>query len=403
MAYAEGSRNYVAYKEETVANTEESGSGGTILRRVTFNNQLTKAEVTSAEKRTDFQEVNVNHGTRSAPFSLVGELFGGDYAPLIGAALRRDFAAVSQITASMTISSGVITRASGSFISDGARVGDVVRLGSMTTTGNLNRNLRITAIASDGSTATVIALDGGDPVADDAGTNASATMTFPGKISFVPSTGHTSKTYTFDKYDGKNAESQVTRGAKVGSVEITVQPDTPPSITINGLGIDRRNVASGSSPVLTSPTAAGTGPAMSSGIGFVRVNGAVVAAITGLTLNLDLGVAGLPVAFANVSPDIFYGRAIQVTGSISVAKTGNSLSDLFDDETEVSLEFYIAAPGTEPRAFFSVYLPRVKFNGDDEDDPDGPVIMTLPFRALKKTSGTGHELTVIKIQDSSAA
>lgn len=402
MSYTEGSTQYFAFKEEATANTEESGSGGQVLRRVTGQIQLTKAEVTSAEKRTDFQEATVLHGTRAAPWNLQGELFGNDYAPFIAAILRKAFAATSQITASLTISSGVVTRASGSFISDGIRIGDIIRLGSMTTTANLNRNCRVTAIASDGSTMTIHAVDGGDPIADDSGTNTSATVTVPGKISYIASTGHTRKTFTIEKHDTATDTSQVARGCKVGSMEISVQPDQPVGITFSGLGIDRRNVDSGSAPVLTSPTAAGTGPAMSAGIGFVRVNGAQVAVITGLTLTIDLGVANQPVAFANVSPDIFYGRVAQVTGSITVLKSSNTLSDIFDDETEVSLEFWIAAPGSEPRAGISVFLPRVKFNGDDEDDPDGPVTMTLPFRALKKTSGTGHDLTTIKIQDTSA-
>ena len=401
MAYSEGSRNYFAYKEESVANTEESGSGATILRRVTGQLQLAKAEVTSSEKVTHFQEVNVLHGTRSINWSINGELLGGDYAPLIAAGLRKAFAAVSQITASITISSGVATRGSGSFISDGLTVGDIIRLGAMTTTANLSRNLRITALTA--TTMTLVAVDGGDPVADDAGPNASATVTVPGKITSIPATSHTSKTYTIEKYDGATDTSQIGRGCKVGNIEIGVQPDQPPTIAFSGMGIDRRNVDTASAPVLTSPTAAGTGALMSAGIGFVRVAGNVVGAITGLSLTINNGISNQPTAFSNISPDIFYGRAAEVTGSITLLKTGNTISDLFDDETEGSLEFYIAAPGSEPRAFISIYLARVKFNSDDEDDPDGPVVMTVNFRALKKTSGTGFELSTIKIQDSSAA
>lgn len=403
MAYSEGSSQYFAYKLEAVSGTEESGGGGVILRRVTASLPLVKAEVLSAEKRDDFQEVTVLHGNRQAPFTINGELFGGDYAAFIGAALRRDLSSISTITASCTIASGVLTRASGSFITDGLRVGHVVRLGAMTTSANLNRNLRVTAIASDGSTATLIALDGGAPIANDAGPNASASITIPGKVSYLPSTSHTARTFTIEKHDRATDTSQVSRGCKVGSLEIAVQPDQTPTITITGLGIDRRNVGTGAAPVLTTPTAAGFGPAMSSGIGYVRVNGIQRGAITALTLTLDVGINGIGVAFGNVSPDVFYGRAATISGTFSLLKTGNDVSDIFDQETEVSLEFYIAAPGAQPQAFTSVFLGRVKFNNVEEDDPDTAVTETVSFRAQKRLVGAGHELTVIMIQDSSAA
>jgi hypothetical protein len=401
MAYSEGSKTYFAYKAETTANTEESGSGGTVLRRVSGTLGLTKAEVTSAEKRDDFQEVNVLHGSRQAPWSINGELYGNDYAAFLEAIFRRNFAAVTQITGAFTISSGVLTRASGNFVTDGLKVGHVVRLGSMSTTANLARNLRVTALTT--TTATLEALDGGAAVANDSGPNNSATMDIPGKVTFIPSTGHTSKTFTIEKHDLSSDTSQVSRGCKVGTLEISVQPDQPPSISFSGLGVDRRNVASGAAPLLTSPTAAGTGAAMSAGIGYVRANGAALAAITGLTLTMDNGISGVPVAFDNTTPDVFQGRTAQVTFQLSALKTGNTLSGLYDAETELALEFYIAAPGSDPNAFVSIYMGRTKFNAVDEDDPDGAVTETISGRALKRLSGTGQELTTIMIQDSSVS
>jgi len=405
MAIAEGSSIYFAYKKEAVANTEESGAGGTVLRRASGTLNLTKQEVVSAEKRTDFQEVNVNHGTRQVDWGINGEGFAGDYKEFQAAVLRRDWTSVSQITGDFSISLGTLTRAAGDFISDGLRIGHIVRLGVMGTSANLNRNLRVVAITT--TTVDLVAVDGGAAVADDAGPNASATMDIVGQVTFIPESGHTSDTFTIERHDSKTDTSDIGKGCKVGQFDISVQPDQPITMSFSGLGIDRRSVDGASAPSLTSPTAAGAGPSFAAAIGFARsvsedgATSTVLAVITGFDISINTGVQNRAVAFANVSPDVFYGRVAEVTGTINALREGNVLSDYFDNEEEISLEFFVEAPGTAPRSFFSIYLPRVKLNSADQDDPDGPVVQTFAFRALKETNGTsGHEQTTILIQDS---
>ena len=406
MAIAEGSTSYFAYKKEATPNTAETGSGGTVLRRVTGVVNLVKPEVTSQEKRTDFQELNVLHGTRSVDWSINSEMFGGDYDEFLAALLRRDFAGVTTITETttsdeFTISSGVLTRGNGaaSFITDGLYEGMVIRLTGMNTAGNNSRNIRITAMTA--TTLTLAAVDGGAAVADDSGGGGSATIVIPGQATWIPSTGHTSDTFTIEKHETKTDTSHVGHGCKVGIGEINVSPDQPITLNFSGIGIDRASYSAGNAPVLTSPTAAGTGSAMSAGIGFIRVGGASVAVVTSLAMTIDNGLSNQPVVANNVSPDVFYGRASQVTGTITVLKEGVTISDYFDDETEVTLDFFIAAPGSEPRAFYNLYLKRVKLNSADEDDPDGPTIQTFSFRALKPTTATGVNETTIMLQDSS--
>ena len=401
MAIAEGSTTDFRYKKEATANTEESGSGGSTLRRVTAEIELVKPEVVSQEKRTDFQETNVTHGTRSVNWSVNGEMFGGDYKEFFAAGLRRDFAGVTQITADLSISSGVVTRAAGDFISDGLYTGLVVRLGSMGTTGNLNRNLRITALTT--TTMTVEAVDGGAAVADDAGPNASATVDVPGQFTFVPSTSHTSDTFTIEKHETKTDTSHIARGCKVGVIDFSAQPDNPPGVSFSGIGIDRRSVSAGDAPVLTSPSAAGTGALMSAGIGYCRINAAQVAVVTGFDMQVNNNLQNAPVIFNNVSPDVFYGRAMEVTGTIVVLKEGITLSDIFDDETEVALEFFIEAPGSDPQAFMAIYLGRAKLNTATEADNDGPDTQTFAFRAIKPLTATGINETTIMFQDSSVS
>lgn len=405
MAITEGSSTYFAYKKESVANTQESGAGGKILRRVTGQLDLEKAEVTSAEKRTDFQEVNVTHGTRSVAWSVNGELYGGDYKELLAAICRRDFTSISSIDATTgeeyTIASGVLTRAGGSFVSAGALVGLVGRLGAMTVTGNNSRNLLITSVAA--TTMGIVAVDGGAAVADDATADSNATFAIPGMITYIPESSHTSDTFTIERYDSKTDTSQVGRGCKVGTVEISIQPDQAPTINFSGLGINRADFSSGSAPVLTSPTAAGTGSLMAAAIGYIRLGGSAYAVVTGANLTIDCGISNQPVVGANTSPDVFYGRAVQVTGSLTILREGVAVENLFDDETEAELNLFVAAPGTEPRAFYNFFMPRIKLTSANVDDPDGPAVITANFRALKKATTTGYAATTLLIQDSSAS
>jgi len=124
--------------------------------------------------------------------------------------------------------------------------------------------------------------------------------------------------------------------------------------------------------------------------------------VTGATLTIDLGLANQPVVASNVSPDVFYGRTAQVTGSLTILREGVTIENLFDDETEFELNLFIAAPGSEPRAFYNFFMPRVKLSSASVDDPDGAVVITADFRALKKATATGYAATTLLIQDSSA-
>jgi len=384
MAEAQGSTVDFRYKKESTANTEETGAGGQILRRVTGQLDLVKPEVLSQEKRTDFMELEQVHGTRSVNWAINSELFGGDYKEFVAAAARQDFASVTDVTGSnYAISSGSLTSDGSDLLTGGLRKGMIIRLASMTESAVNNRNIRITGDVAAGS-CDVEAVDGGAALVDSAA--AAATISVPGQHTYIPLTAHTKDTFTVERHDTETDTSDIAWGCKVGAMDLNIQPDQPTGLNFSGIGINRRSVSAGSAPSLTSPTAAGTGPLISSSIGVARINGSVVAVITGFTLNLNTGLQNRPVAFANTSPNVYYGRAAAVTGTFNALKQGVSLSDLFDGETEFSLELFAEAPGSDPKSFVSIFLPRVKANSADDDDPDGPVIQTFNFRSLRARS-----------------
>jgi hypothetical protein len=399
MTLAEGSTTSFIFKEEATPYTQETGTGGTVLRRATGTLNLAKAEVTSGEKRTDFQEVNTNHGTEQVNFEIQSELFLGDYKAFWGSILRRDMTGISDITGSnYAISSGNLTSDGSDLISGGLFQGLIIRLASMTESAVNSRNIRITGPVAAGS-APVEAVDGGAALVDSAA--AAATISVPGLLSYIPLTSHTRKTYTIERFDSRASVSRVGAGCVLGRASLAANVDQPLGLTFGGVGT---KYVEGSLQVLTSPTAAGTGPAASSGIGYARIGGNVQQVITGLQLDVNIGAQTRGVIFTPTSPAVFLGRVAEVTGSIQVLKESNVLSSIFRDETETELEFFIAAPGTEPRAFLNVFMKRVKFNTADLDDPDSADVETIAFRALRPVSDvTGVQTTTILVQDSQAS
>lgn len=407
MAISEGSGIVVAYKKQTDEAIEATGADGKILRRATATLDLAKNEVPSAEKRLDFQEQNSTHGTRSVNLSIDTELFGGDLSDFLAALCRRDFTDITTITAAagdgFSISGGVLTRQAGgsqSFITQGLYRGLIARLTNGSTIGNNNRNVRI--ISATATTLGLLAQDGGVAIANETTPDTDMSLTIPGAVTFVPLADHTSDVFTIERHDRKLDVSQVATACRIGSFSLNVQPDQAPSVTIGGLGVDMKKYVGAAAPSLTSPVQ-GNGPLLAAALGYARVGSTVVATITGFTLDVDLGVQNGPVAFSDVSPGTFYGRVASVTGSITILRDSLALWDAFDQETEVSLEFYLEAPGPQPRQFFSVFLPRVKINSADLDDPDGPVSQTCAFRALRPAAqATGLLDSVMLIQDSLA-
>lgn len=123
----------VAYKKEATWGQLAGATGGKQLRRVTADFNLEKETYESNEIRTDRQTADFRHGVRSAAGNLSGELSPKTYLDFMAAVVARDFSAVTALSGlSVTIAASgdlyTITRSAGSFIADGIKVGNVVRL-----------------------------------------------------------------------------------------------------------------------------------------------------------------------------------------------------------------------------------------------------------------------------------
>lgn len=406
MAQASGVFKQVAIKEETSYGVLPTvATGAQLLRRIDASFNLTKDSYESTEIRADLQTADFRHGVRRVAGTLNGELSPGSYAPYLAAIVKRDFAAVSPITgASITVAGSAptytVTRAAGSFLTDGIKVGQVVRLsaGSFNAS-NLNKNLFVTGVTA--LVLTVLVLNGSELVTE--GPIASATVSVPGKTTFIPLTGHTNKSFSVEEWYSDIARSETFVGCKFSKASVQLPPTGMSTIGLDVVGKDHGQTP-GSSRYFTSPTSASSSGVFASVNGVLRVGGQTLASVTGLNFDIEAMFSGDPVVGANTVPTQFAGR-VKVTGQFTAYFEDGVLPAAFFGETEMSLQVALTTTGDAAAEFISFSMSRVKLGGADKADGDGGVVRTFPFTALLNASGgagTANEATTIAIQDSLA-
>lgn len=402
MTIATGVGKKVAYKKETVFGTLPGDTGSNYLRRVSSSLALTKETYESAEIRNDYQVADFRHGARSVTGDVQGELSPGSYKDFIASALRQDWVAGESTGAIATVASnvaGTFTRSAGSFITDGFKVGDIVRWSGWgaPATSNNSRNYRITTLTGAimtvkdlaGSAATVATKAEGDTV----------TCTVVGKKTWVPSTGHTNDSYTIEHRHEDISVYEVFTGCRVSKVDISMPASGMSEITVGFMG-QNADILGGD--YFTSPTAAGTTGILAAVNGKLTYNGADVAVVTSVDVSIDSGMTTGQVVGSNITPDVFVGR-VKVSGNLSAYFTDSTFLDNFDAETPVSLVISLSTDETATADFMVITLPKLKLGGATVSDGEQGLTIDMPFTALLNSAGgptVDSELTTISVQDS---
>lgn len=392
----------LVYKVESVYGSLPGTGSAQLLRRVGSTLDLNKDTYQSNEVRTDYQRQDYRHGVRRVAGSIEGELSAGTYKDFFAALLKRDFAAVTALTGlSLTIAGSgptyTITRGSGDWIAGGAKVYDVVRLtaGSFNAA-NLNKNLLITDLTT--TVMTVVPVNGVALVAE--GPIASATVTWPGKKTFIPQTGHTDKSFTFEHVYADLVQAEQFTGCKVSKIDLNLPPTGMATIAMEVMG---QNMATAAA-YFVSPTAQTTTGVMAAVNGVARVAGAAAANLTGLRLSIAGSFTGAPVVGSNVIPGQSPGTVI-VNGEATAFFDSVTLRDAFLNETEIDLGLVFTADNSAASDFIALAMARMKLGGAAKAPADGGLVMTLPFEGLLNYAGSSSvktEKTTISMQDSQA-
>lgn len=398
MPYQSGSNIIVGYKAQAGLGTPATGAGGLGLRinKGSAGMRLSKAIIESGEVRRDGQSTRGRHGSRQAAGSYVSELSVGSLDTIFEAAMRAAWTAALSITeatmTSITTTTSTIVAAGGSWLTQGVRVGDMVKLTNHSTAANNGKWFRVVAV-----TATTITV-AGTPLVLDAAADITFTLTVAKTL--IHASAPTERYFTIDEYFQDLDKSLVWTDCKFNRIEVSASPDSPIVCTLGVIGLDGGSVMGASAPQLTGPTFTTTLPLVLAD-GTIRVNGVDYADLTAFNFVLDLG-GSVPSVLAPNAPDVFLGNA-KLSGSVSGLRTDFDHFDAFDAETQVDFFAHCAEVETDPKDFVSFYIGNAVFDGNDASLGDeGAQVETIPWRAGKDEAGGSRAATMLKVSTSAA-
>jgi len=404
MAVAQGINKKTVYKKQTGLGAPASGAGGQVVRRTSSVFQAPSDTFESNEIVSHQQSTGVGLGVVKPAGKIDGLLSPGTYGALLGSLLRKDMtagvsAAGATISVAATGQNWTLTRSAGSYLTDGFKVGDVVRL----TAGAFNalnsqKNLMIVALTATVATVRVV---NGSPMFAEANV-AGATVAVAGKKSLVPMAGHTNDYYTFEEWYPDLGRSETYSDQQIGQAALNLPATGNATISLDTVG---RLRTLGAAQVLTTPTAETVTDILAAVNGVVLINGVPVSNVTGAQVTINGNAAHSDaVVGSNVVDDIQRGR-LAVSGSFTAKFDNVTLQTLFEGRSTTSLVLAVTEDATANADFVVINLPMIKLTGDTPDDGEKAVIRTYPFTAQINGAGgaaLATDPTIIAIQDSAA-
>jgi hypothetical protein len=405
MAFAKGIQKELVLARETTFGVPASGAG-TVLRRVSGGMQFSKDIYQSNEILPSQMVRDLRHGVRRVQGSLSGQLSPGAYVDFFEGVARRAFTtgintgALTNVTAAAG-PPGTFTRAAGDYLTDGFKVGDVVRWTGFTTGGVANnaRNYRITALTSTVMTVTGI----GNEVVAAKASGDSVTCTVVGKKTWMPFTSQQYYSYTVEQWFGDVPSSERYLGCRVQSVGLNLPATGLVTFDAQMVGRDIVTPIS-SSRLFASPNGPTTDNSLAAVNGALRFGGVDIATVVAGQVSFATELEANPVVGSNIVPEIFQAR-VRCEGSLTVYVTDQALMNQLIDETETSLHLYLTSDNSINAPFVSIVLPRIKTTSAAKGDSDRSITQQVSFVSLENIAGGAgfnSERTIFSIQDSAA-
>lgn len=279
------------------------------------------------------------------------------------------------LTGLTTTVAGQITRAAGSFITDGVAVGDWVSLSGMNVVANNNTPFVVTAV-----TATVLTITGF--VADTATT---------GKVRQTQfcADGTVLSSFVFEDAQVDVNVFQTILGSVINKLGLSVKTNSLVSGSLDIVAAKSGGMTG--TTVSSSVTAAATNQPFDTFTGSLKEGGTSIAIASGVDLSLDNGV---DLKYGLFSRDGFDARpgVVNLSGTLNVYLQDSALLTKFLNETESALDFFLTDLLSNTYEFF---LPRIKYTGATKSVSEKDVSIALPFTALKDTT-TGVHMIISK-------
>lgn len=378
----------VIRKKEAVFGTLAGATGAREFRKVSDSIALKKNKIQSAAIQTNAQRPIARHGGRTVDGNIGVELALGLIDSELASVVRRDWTVVAPLT-NLTVTASAaaphFVRAAGSWITDGLALGMLVKFSGFTAGAAANNGKLYTIIALTATEITV-----GETVVA-AASAAAIGLTVPGKITYIPETGHTNDSYTIEKWYSAVGESYRFTGQRVASINIGLAADDKVSAEIAYMGQDRKKDVA---QYFTNPAAPGGGDMLVTPSGLAIINGKATKVCTNFSLDINGNASVGKVVGANVTPDVFMDM-IDVSGQISVYYENGEMDDYFDQEQAISL---INRLDDGIGGAFVIAMPYVKVFGGGESG-DKEIIRQYDYTAGPNAAGAGAGRSTILMQD----
>jgi hypothetical protein len=404
--YQSQSNGYVAFKAQSAKGSIASGGSGFVLRSAGgAGGKITKNVYGSNEVRRDGMRSRGRHGQRRVSGTYLVEVSLDNMDSLYEAVFQGTWANALTITeatsggaTSITTTTSTIVGNTGSWITVGLRVGDVIRLTGFATSANNSKNLRIT-----GLTATVITV--AETLVLDASADTSFTITRPGQKLICPAAGAAVKTYfTVEEYDGDLDLTEIFSDVIFHSLKFTMAPDSIMHCEVGFTGTGAFTTASaGSAPTFTSPTES-TGVPLACVDATVRYSSTDFVELTSWDMMIDRGAVAPSVVGSIYAPDVFTGN---MAVGMNFGMLRSDYGKMTDFLAETALTFHVLAVEneSEPKDFLSLFVPNFTLGGVDksplskEAGPRTQTIAIPPDLVGIDTTGaaTGYDSTMVKL------
>ena len=399
MAFSSGVEKRVVVSKETTWGVLPATNTGTEFARTEATFNLERAEFQSAHISSTAQTSDARSGSDNLNGTLNAELAAGTYKDLFAALLRGAFTAGPTYTAStISAAAGKFVRSTGSWITDGYKVGDRVTVSGFTAPATAN-NTKWTVVSVTATDLSVSEFNGQTVTVKAAGD--SVTIALSGKKLKVPLTpaSRTDNSFTVEEFFTSTNEAYLSTGVKFGSAAVQVQPNQMVTVNFTAMGRTKEKKATVGA-YFTAPSAPSTSGSIGGNRGLIVVNGVPSGVVTAANFEITGNMEAGEVVGSRQVANIFLGR-IGVTGEVSIYYQDSTLFEKFKAEEDISIVLHLEGNTGEEITFI---IPRAKIGGVNIDDKEvGGLIQTVPFTALlPAASATTADQSTIVIIDSLA-
>ena len=404
MAISQGIAKTLRLKRQASKGVLAGPTGGQIMRRNNSTFALKKEAYTTESEMTSRRQIlSSRHGTRSVDGKLNGIFTPGTYADILSALLMRDFTAIAPVVgASITIAGAgpyTLTRAAGSWLADGFKIGTLTRLtAGAFAAGNLNSNLVVVGVTA--LVLTVVTVNRAVLTAE--GPIAAATVTVPGKMTFVPEVGFTNVYYTAEEFYPDQPFSERNLDVKFTQAAISMPGSGNSTIDFTAMGLDQTQ---DTTAYFTAPAIETTSDALVGAGGALIIGGVTQANVTDFSMTIDgSGTAADASLGRNIKADIFMG-IVKVSGTLTSYFENMTLANNFLNEVRTQIVLAATAGSLPNSEAVVISLANADMSSSDPDDVATGLKRTYNFSAIFNAGGgaaLATNATTITIQDTLA-